>query len=101
VQHPLAAALLVVPALELAGVVPLMPANAGIAGGAAAVAFHAGGMPMHAALAAGFIVHAVETGTALAIGSASAVTLLRAGVRIRPLRGSPVRHRPFAEPLPM
>ena len=48
-RHPLAAALLVVPALELAGVVPLMPANVGIAGGAAAVAFHAGGMPMHAA----------------------------------------------------
>ena len=41
IPHPLAAALLVVPALELAGVVPLTPANVGIAGGAAAVAFHA------------------------------------------------------------
>jgi hypothetical protein len=101
VRHPLVAALLVVPALELAGVVPLMPANAGIAGGAAAIAFHAGGVPMHAALAAGFVVHAVETGVALAVGSASAVALLRAGVRIRPRRTSPVRHLPFAEPLPM
>jgi hypothetical protein len=96
-----------VPALELAGIVPLTPANAGVAGGAAAVAFHAGGAPMHAALAAGFVVHAVETGTSLAIGSASAVALLRSGVRIRPRRTSPVRHvspacnHAFAEPLPM
>ena len=101
VPHPLAAALLVVPAMELAGVLPLLPANAGFAGGAAAVAFHAEGAPMHAALAAGFIVHAVETGTAIAIGSASVVALLRAGVRIRPRRPSPVRHPTFAEPLPM
>jgi hypothetical protein len=101
VRHPVLAALLVVPALELAGVVPLLPANAGIAGGAAAVAFHATGMPMHAALAAGFVVHAVETGTSLAVGGGSALTLLRAGVRIRPRRASPVRHPPFAEPLPM
>jgi hypothetical protein len=87
--------------MELAGVVPLMPANAGLAGGAAAVAFHAEGAPMHAALAAGFILHAVETGTAVTIGGASAIALLRAGVRIRPRRRSPVRHPPFAEPLPM
>lgn len=101
VPHPLAAALLVVPAMELAGVVPLLPANAGVAGGAAAMAFHAQGMSMHSAVAAGFIVHAAETATAVAIGGTSAIVLLRAGVRIRPRRASPVRHPPFAEPLPM
>ncbi|MGZ8716487.1 MAG: lysylphosphatidylglycerol synthase domain-containing protein [Gaiellaceae bacterium] len=101
VPHPLAAALLVVPALELAGVVPLTPGNVGIAGGAAAVAFHAQGAPVHTALAAGLALHAVETAAALVVGAASAVTLLRSGVRIRPRRTSPVRHRSFAEPLPM
>jgi len=84
VPHPLAAAFLVVPALELAGIVPLTPANVGIAGGAAAVAFHAQGMPVHAALAAGLGIHAVETAAALVVGGTSAVALLRSGVRILP-----------------
>jgi Lysylphosphatidylglycerol synthase TM region len=91
IPHPLGAALLVVPALELAGVIPLTPANVGIAGGAAAVAFHAQGVPMHTALAAGLGVHAVETVAALAVGGTSAVALVRAGVRILPLR----KHRDF------
>jgi uncharacterized membrane protein YbhN (UPF0104 family) len=101
VPHPFAAALLVVPALELAGIVPLTPANVGIAGGAAAVALHAQGMPVHAALAAGLGVHAVETVTALAVGGTSAVALVRSGVRILPTRWSPFRHRSFPGPLPM
>jgi len=101
IPHPLAAALLVVPALELAGVVPLTPANVGIAGGAAAVAFHAQGVPMHAALAAGLGVHAVETVAAVVVGGTSAVSLVRSGVRILPRRWSPFRHRSFSDPFPM
>ena len=77
VGHPFAAALLVVPALELAGVISIAPANLGIAGGAAAFAFHAHGAPIGVAVAAGFALHAVETGTALAVGAASAVSLFR------------------------
>ncbi len=77
ISHPLATALLVVPALEVAGLVPLTPANAGVAGGAPAIAFHAQGTPMHAALAAGFVVHAVETCAGVAFGTASALTLAR------------------------
>jgi hypothetical protein len=77
VRHPLAAALLVVPALELASVVSLAPANLGIAGGAAALAFHAHGTPTATALAAGFALHAIESGTVLAIGAASAASLVR------------------------
>lgn len=77
VSHPLAGALLVVPALELAGLVPLTPANVGVAGAAAAIAFHAQGMPMHAALAAGLVLHAVETCTGMAFGAAGALTLAR------------------------
>ena len=101
IPHPLAAALLVVPALELAGVVPLTPANVGIAGGAAAVAFHAQGVPMHAALAAGLGVHAVETVAAVVVGGTSALSLARSGVRILPRRWSPFRHRSFPDPFPM
>jgi uncharacterized membrane protein YbhN (UPF0104 family) len=77
ISHPLAAALLVVPALEVAGLVPLTPANVGFAGGAAAVAFHAQGVPLHAALAAGFVLHAVETSACVAFGATSAFTLAR------------------------
>jgi Lysylphosphatidylglycerol synthase TM region len=77
ISHPLATALLVVPALEVAGVVPLTPANIGVAGGAAAIAFHAHGTPMHTALAAGFVLHAVETCAGVAFGAASTVLLAR------------------------
>ncbi len=75
VPHPLAAALLVVPALELAGVVSVLPANAGLAGGAAAFAFHVGGLPAREALAAGFVLHGVETATGLLVGSVCAGAL--------------------------
>ena len=75
VPHPLAAALLVVPALELAGIVSVMPANAGVAGGAAAFAFHVGGLPAREALAAGFVLHGVETAAGLLTGSVCAAAL--------------------------
>ena len=77
VSRPLTAALLVVPALELAGIVPLLPANLGIAGGAAALAFHAHGVPMRAALVAGLALHAVETAAGLAFGVVGTGLLLR------------------------
>ncbi|HLX18524.1 MAG TPA: hypothetical protein VKR23_00045 [Gaiellaceae bacterium] len=84
VPHALAAALLVVPALELAGVVSVTPANIGVAEGAGALAFHADGLPMGHALAAGLILHAVETGAGITFGCAGAGLLLRR---------SPVFHR--------
>src|SRR5579862_5852803 len=84
VPHALAAALLVVPALELAGVVSVTPANIGVAEGAGALAFHADGLAMGHALAAGLILHAVETGAGITFGCAGAGLLLRR---------SPVFHR--------
>ena len=77
ISHPFATALLVVPALEVAGLVPLTPANVGVAGGAAAIALHAHGTPMQTALAAGFMLHAVETCAGIAFGVASALSLAR------------------------
>jgi hypothetical protein len=79
VPHPVAAALLVVPALELAGIVPLTPANVGVAGGAAAFAFHANGLAAGEAVAAGFALHGVETAVTrinLDADAAHRVTLL-------------------------
>jgi hypothetical protein len=73
----LSAALLVIPALELAGTIPLTPANIDVAEGAAALAFHAHGLPMGGALAAGLALHAVETAAGIAFGGAGAGLLLR------------------------
>jgi uncharacterized membrane protein YbhN (UPF0104 family) len=77
VPNPLVAALLVVPALELAGVIPLTPANVGVAGGAAALAFHAQGMPLGAALTAGMALHAAETGAGVVVGAISTIAVCR------------------------
>lgn len=77
VPRPLTAALLVVPALELAGIVPLTPGNIGVAGGAAALAFHAHGVSMHRALEAGLALHAIETVVGLACGAVGAAAVLR------------------------
>lgn len=57
----LQAAFAVVPALELASLLPLTPGNVGLAGGAAGMALHASGLPMQQALSAGIVVHAVGT----------------------------------------
>jgi glycosyltransferase 2 family protein len=89
IAHPLAAALLIVPALELAGIVPLTPANIGVAGSAAAIALHARGVPLHTALAAGLALHGVETATGLVVGGIGAATLLR-----RPRGGATVVELP-------
>jgi len=75
--HPLGGALLVVPALELAGIVPLTPANVGVAGSVAALAFHLRGAPAGAALAAGLTLHAIETATTLLCGGLAAAALAR------------------------
>jgi hypothetical protein len=77
VHGPIAAALLVVPALELTGVIPLGAVGFGVAGGVAALAFHTHGTSAATALTAGFVLHGIESGTALVVGTAGAVSLLR------------------------
>ena len=79
------------PALELAGIVPLTPANVGVAGGAAAFAFHANGLPAHDAVAAGFALHGVETAAGLIVGSRQ-----RSGALVA--RASPFCNRSVPEP---
>ena len=75
IHHPLAAAVVIVPALEVAGLVPLTPGNIGITSGAIALAFQSQGVSFTNGLAAGIAFHAVETAVGLMFGIASVVWL--------------------------
>lgn len=74
--RPLAAALAIVPALELAGVLPLTPANLGAASAAISVVLHAQGVPLAESLPASIILHGIETAAGVLFGAGSAVFLL-------------------------
>jgi uncharacterized membrane protein YbhN (UPF0104 family) len=71
VERPLAAALLIIPALDLAGLLPLTPGNVGVASAAVAFALGAHGVETDVAVSAGIAFGAVETLTTLACGFAS------------------------------
>ena len=77
-------AMAVVPALELAALIPLTPGNGGVAGAAASGALYAQGLPMSTAVQAGLALHAIETAAGLTYGTASALAWL-AG--LGPVRG--------------
>jgi uncharacterized membrane protein YbhN (UPF0104 family) len=79
VERPLTAALLIIPALDLAGIMPLTPGNVGVTSAAVAFALKAHGAGTDVALSAGIAFGAVETLTTLAAGSAS--LLFFAGAR--------------------
>jgi uncharacterized membrane protein YbhN (UPF0104 family) len=76
VHRPIGAAVMVVAALDLAGVLPLTPGNVGITSGAVAVALNAHGVPMTIALTTGIAFHAVETCAGVSSGLASALYLV-------------------------
>jgi len=71
IERPLAAALLVIPALDLAGMLPLTPGNVGLASAAVAFALKAHGAGAEVALTAGIAFGAVEMLTTLALGCGS------------------------------
>lgn len=75
VHSPLAAALLVIPAVELAGLLPLTPGNVGVTAAAVAFALRAHGVEADLALTVGVAFNAVETATNLAFGAASVLQL--------------------------
>jgi uncharacterized membrane protein YbhN (UPF0104 family) len=82
VDRPLAAAVLIIPALDLAGILPLTPGNVGVASAAVAFALSAHGVASDVAVSAGIALGAVETLTTLALGSGSILYFLgqRTGV---------------------
>ncbi|HZB22556.1 MAG TPA: lysylphosphatidylglycerol synthase domain-containing protein [Gaiellaceae bacterium] len=80
VPSPFLAALLVLPAIDLAGLLPLTPGNVGLKSGAIALALQSKGVDVTTALASGIAFHAVETVVGLVFGSASALYLSRVPV---------------------
>lgn len=82
IDHPLRAALIVVPAVELAAVLPITPGNVGLASAAAAFVLTTQGVPSDIALAAGMAFGGVELIAAMAVGAAGALSL--GGQLVRP-----------------
>jgi uncharacterized membrane protein YbhN (UPF0104 family) len=68
VGSPLAAALIIIPALAVASAIPLTPGNVGLASGAVMVALHARGIDGSSALAAGIALNGVETAVGISLG---------------------------------
>jgi uncharacterized membrane protein YbhN (UPF0104 family) len=75
VQAPIAAALVIVPALAVAAFAPLTPAGIGVTTGAVALVLHARGVDGRAALGAGIALNAVEIAAGLTLGIASGLLL--------------------------
>ena len=85
VPHPVLAALVIVPAMELAKVLPITPGNVGLTSAAVAIALQSRGVPLESAVAAGITLHAVETVVGLGWGTAGTLSLTPALSRPRPL----------------
>lgn len=75
IGRPLAAAVVIVPALDVAGLMPITPGNVGITTGAVAAIFEAHGVSFTQGLAAGIAFHAVETAVGIAFGLGGLVWL--------------------------
>jgi|SRR5579884_125274 len=83
--HPLLAALVILPALDLAGTIPLTPGSIGIGSGAVAVALASRGIGMTQALAVGLAIQGVETIVSIGCGATGILYLLQPGERARRL----------------
>ena len=75
IHDPFAAAIIVLPALELAGLFPITPGNVGVTSGTVALALQAHGVSFHDGLAAGIVFHAAETTVGLLVGTLSVLYL--------------------------
>jgi len=75
IRHPLAAAVVIVPALDVASLLPVTPGNVGVTSAAVAMALQAHGASFTNGLAAGIAFHAVETAVGVMFGVASLVWL--------------------------
>jgi uncharacterized membrane protein YbhN (UPF0104 family) len=82
IDNPLRAALVLVPAVELAAILPITPGNVGLASAAVALALGSQGVDSRTALSTGIAFGAVELLTGMAVGAAGALAL--AGPWVRP-----------------
>src|SRR5205085_401788 len=88
VAHPVLAAAIIVPALDIATLVPLTPGNVGIASGTVAVALQSRGVDLTKALTTGIALQAIETAVSIVVGAGGGLYLVRfgsAGTRRRAL----------------
>lgn len=85
--HPLLAALVILPALDVAGAIPLTPGSIGVGSGAVAVVLAGRGIGMTQALAVGLAIQGVETLVSIACGSAGLAYLVRPDERARRIAG--------------
>ena len=76
VRHSLGAALLIVPALDVASLLPLTPGNIGVASGAIVVALHGYGIDAETALTISLGLHAVEAVAGVACGAVGALAVV-------------------------
>jgi uncharacterized membrane protein YbhN (UPF0104 family) len=74
-QHPVDAALVIVPTLELAGLLPLTPGNIGVTSAAVTLALRGRGVPLAPALGTGIALHAVQTLVGVTFGGVCALSL--------------------------
>jgi uncharacterized membrane protein YbhN (UPF0104 family) len=75
VRSPVTAALLIILALDVAGLIPITPGNVGVTSGAIAMALQAHGIAATPALSAGIAFHAIESATSLVYGIGGALFL--------------------------
>lgn len=83
IHSPIGAAFLIVPALDVAGILPITPGNVGIVTAAVAFALNAHGVDGALALSAGLAFHAVETAASLLFGAGSLLYFARVPVGFR------------------
>jgi uncharacterized membrane protein YbhN (UPF0104 family) len=79
--HPLLAALVILPALDLAGAVPVTPGSFGVGSGAVAVVLASRGIGMTDALATGLAIQGVETLVSVTCGSLGLAYLMQPSER--------------------
>jgi uncharacterized membrane protein YbhN (UPF0104 family) len=81
--HPVSAALVILPALELASAFPLTPGSIGIGSGAVAVALSSRGIGMADALGVGFAMQGLQTLVSITAGTLGSLYLVRPGPVVR------------------
>jgi uncharacterized membrane protein YbhN (UPF0104 family) len=77
VHSPLGAAVIIVPALDVAGLLPLTPGNFGLAGGTVAMALQAKGVSLTTGLSVAIGLHAVESAASIGLGLTGVLFLAR------------------------
>lgn len=81
--HPALAALVIVPALDLAGVFPLTPGSIGVGSGAVAVVLASRGIGVTQALGVGVALQALETVVSFGAGGLGALYVTRENAAVR------------------